>query len=178
MILLQQLNSMPAPRFIEALSGIFERSPWVAERVAAQRPFRSQRHLHEAMCAAVERAGGDEQLRLIRSHPELAGRAAVRGELTPESTSEQQGAGLADCTPEEFSRLLTCNAVYSKKFGFPFVLAVKGHSRTSVIAALESRIGNTLEGERAVALREIEKIAGFRLAALVDDSADSPESPS
>jgi allantoate deiminase/N-carbamoyl-L-amino-acid hydrolase len=121
------------------------------------------------MCKAVEHASVEEQLALIRAHPELAGRAAIRGELTPESTREQQGAGLAACSPEEFSRLQSFNAAYAKKFGFPFVLAVKGHNRTSVIVALEQRIENTAERERAVALREIGRIAGFRLAELLDE---------
>jgi allantoate deiminase/N-carbamoyl-L-amino-acid hydrolase len=160
---------MPTPEFVATLTGVFERSPWVAERVVTQRPFRSVLHLHEAMCTAVERAGIDEQSTLIGSHPELAGRAAIRGELTPESTREQLGAGLAACSPDEFARLQTFNAAYAKRFGFPFVLAVKGHDRASVIASLEERIGNTLERERAVALREIGRIAGFRLAALLHE---------
>ena len=158
-ISLQELNCLPAPQFVAALSGVFERSPWVAERVAALRPFRSRLELHEAMCAAVERASIDEQLMLIRAHTELAGRAALRAELTPESTRGQRGAGLATCTPEEF--------------GFPFVIAVKDHDRLSVIAALESRLENRLEHERALALREIGRIGGFRLAELVDEPLGS-----
>ena len=125
------------------------------------------------MCVAVERADTAEQLALIRAHPELAGRAAVRGELTPDSAREQQGAGLAACTPAEFARLQQLNAAYTQKFGFPFVLAVKGHNRASVIAALERRVENTAEHERAVALREIGRIAGFRLADLVDEPLGS-----
>ena len=172
-ISLQELNCLPAPQFVAALSGVFERSPWVAERVAALRPFRSRLELHEAMCAAVERASIDEQLMLIRAHPELAGRAALRGELTAESTREQQSAGLATCTPEEFARLQRLNAAYTQKFGFPCVIAVKDLDRPSVIAALESRLENRLEHERAVALREIGRIAGFRLAELVDEPLGS-----
>jgi len=168
-ISLQQLNSFPAPQFVAALSGVFERTPWIAERVAAARPFRSHLHLHQAMCAAVEQASIDEQLALIRAHPELSGRTRMCGELTPESAREQQCAGLAACTPEEFTRLQQLNAAYTQRFGFPFVLAIKGHDRASVIAALERRVGNTVEHERAVALREIGRIAAFRLAELVDE---------
>src|SRR5206468_2441161 len=113
--------------------------------------------------------GIDEQLALIRAHPELSGGTRMRGELTPESAREQQGAGLAACTPEEFTRLQQLNAAYTQRFGFPFVLAVKGQDRASVIAALEQRVGNTVEHERAVALREIGRIAEFRLAELVDE---------
>ncbi|MFL6601665.1 MAG: allantoate amidohydrolase [Steroidobacteraceae bacterium] len=173
MISLQELNSLPPPQFVTALSGIFERSPWVPERVAHARPFSSGLTLHIAMCEAVDSASIDEQLALIRAHPELAGRAAIRGELTPESTREQQGAGLASCTPEEFARLQQLNSLYTQKFGFPFVLAVKGHDRASVIAALERRVTNTVEHERAVALREIGRIAGFRLAEAVDEPLGS-----
>jgi allantoate deiminase/N-carbamoyl-L-amino-acid hydrolase len=125
------------------------------------------------MCAAVDGANIEEQLALIRAHPELAGRAAIRGGLTPESTREQQGAGLTACTPEEFSRLQQLNGLYTQKFGFPFILAVKGHNRASVMAAMEQRIENTVEQERAVALREIARIAGFRLADLVDEPLGS-----
>src|SRR2546430_11773322 len=118
-ISLQQLNSLPPSQFVAALAGVFERTPWVAERVAAARPFRSHLHLHQAMCAAVEQAGIDEQLALIRAHPELAGGTRMRGELTPESAREQQGAGLAACTPEEVTRLQQLNAAYTQRFGFP-----------------------------------------------------------
>jgi N-carbamoyl-L-amino-acid hydrolase len=172
-ISLQDLNSLPTPQFVAALAGIFERSPWIPERVAHARPFSSGLALHAAMRTAVDRASISEQLALIRAHPELAGRAAIRGELTPESTREQQGAGLAACTPEEFARLHQLNALYTQKFGFPFVLAVKGHNRASVIAALEQRVENTFEHERAVALREIGRIAGFRLADLVEEPLGS-----
>jgi N-carbamoyl-L-amino-acid hydrolase len=166
-ISLQELNSLPATQFVATLAGIFEHSPWVPERVAHARPFESGLALHAAMCAAVDSASIEEQLALIRAHPELAGRAAIRGDLSPESTREQQGAGLAACTPEEFARLQQLNSFYTQKFGFPFVLAVKGHNRASVLAAMEQRIENTIQHEREVALREIARIAGFRLADLV-----------
>jgi N-carbamoyl-L-amino-acid hydrolase len=166
---LQALNSSPAEEFIATLGSIFERSPWVPERVVEQRPFDSGLSLHEAMCTAVDLASVDEQLALIRSHPELAGKAAIRGELTPESTREQQGAGLASCTPQEFARLHELNADYNAKFGFPFILAVKGHNRTSIIAALERRVHNTIEDERTLAIGQIGRIAGFRLADLIDE---------
>jgi len=129
--------------------------------------------LHQAMCAAVADAGIEKQLTLIRAHPELAGRAAIRGELTSESTREQSGAGLASCSPEEFAKLQLLNSAYSTKFGFPFVLAVKGHNRSSVIAALEHRSDNSIEHEREVALREIGRIAAFRLAELVAEPLGS-----
>ena len=173
MIALEQLNSLPAAQFVAALHGIFERSPWVPERVANARPFDSRFSLHEAMCNVVMQADVSEQLALIRAHPELAGRAAVRGELTPESTREQRAAGLSACTPEELARIQALNAQYSRTFEFPFVLAVKGHTPASVIAELEERITHSLESERSVALRQIGRIAGFRLADLVSESLGS-----
>lgn len=158
---------MPAAQFVEALSGVFEKSPWIPQAVTGKRPFVSTLHLHEAMCDVVLKAGVEEQLALIRAHPELAGRAAIRGELTPESTREQKGAGLSACTPEEFQSLQTLNAGYGQKFGFPFVIAVRGHNPASVIAALEERVAHTLDEERMTALHQIGRIAGFRLADLV-----------
>jgi beta-ureidopropionase / N-carbamoyl-L-amino-acid hydrolase len=155
------------------LSGVFERSSWVAERVSALRPFRSRFDLHRALCTAVEQADSDEQLALIRAHPELAAKERMRGELTPESAGEQHAAGLGACTPEELARLQQLNAAYAKRFGFPFVLAVRGYDRAAVIAALEQRVGNTIELERAQALREIGRIAAFRLADLVDEPLGS-----
>jgi allantoate deiminase/N-carbamoyl-L-amino-acid hydrolase len=121
------------------------------------------------MCQVVLTAAPSLQLELIRAHPELAGRAALRGELTSASTSEQQSAGLSACTPSQLSRLQSLNAEYTRRFGFPFVLAVRGHTPESVIAALTQRVTHELDEERTVAIREICRIAHFRLAALVDE---------
>jgi OHCU decarboxylase len=168
-VTLQQLNSVSAGEFVTALAGVFERSPWVPERVVPLRPFASGAQLLRAMSAAVAQATAAEQLALIRAHPELAGKAAIRGELTLESEREQQGAGLAACSPEEYARLHELNAGYKARFGFPFILAVRGHNRASIIDALEGRIGNTLERERTVALVEIDRIAAFRLGDLLGE---------
>jgi len=169
MIPLERLNRIAAPDFIAALGSIFEHSPWVAQRVAALRPFKSGIALHQAMCAAVMQAGEELQLALIRAHPELAGRAALRGDLTSASTGEQQGAGLAACTASQLTRLQSLNSQYTGRFGFPFVLAVKGHTPDSVIANLAERMSHDASEERSVALREICRIARFRLADLVDE---------
>jgi N-carbamoyl-L-amino-acid hydrolase len=169
MISLASLNGASVAEFVAALGSVFEHSPWVAQRAAAGRPYASRIQLHEAMCAAVASASPDEQLALIRAHPELAGRAAIRGELTPESAREQKRAGLSSCTPDELEKIQALNAAYSKKFGWPFILAVKGHSPPSVIAALERRVNHTADGERATSLDQIGRIAGFRLAELVDE---------
>jgi len=173
MISLASLNAMSTADFVSAVGGVFEHSPWVAERAAGARPFASRLALHDAMCAEVARASSEEQLALIRAHPELAGRAAVRGELTAESAGEQKRAGLSSCTPEEFATLQSLNAAYSKKFGWPFILAVKGHNPTSVIAALDRRVNHDASSERAESLEQIGRIAGFRLADLVDEPIGS-----
>lgn len=173
MISLQQLNLLPAPDFVVTLASIFEHSPWVPERVAAARPFDSGIALHRAMCEAVDGADVFTQLALIRAHPELAGRAAIRGDLTTASTGEQRSAGLSSCTPEQYQRLKSLNAAYNSRFGFPFVLAVKGHTPDSVIGALQQRVTNGEGLERAVALQEICRIARFRLADLIDEPLGS-----
>ncbi|MEJ0038364.1 MAG: allantoate amidohydrolase [Gammaproteobacteria bacterium] len=170
MISLATLNAAPLGEFVSALGGIFEHSPWVAERAAGARPFASRLRLHDAMCEVVSRSSQAEQLALIRAHPELAGRAAILGELTEESAGEQQRAGLSSCTPEELARIQSLNAAYSARFGWPFILAVKGHTPASVIAALERRVNHGAEDERAMSLDQIGRIAGFRLADQVDDA--------
>lgn len=173
MISLASLNAMSTADFVSAVGGVFEHSPWVAERAASARPFASRLALHQAMCSEVARATSDEQLALIRAHPELAGRAAVRGELTVESAGEQKRAGLSSCTPEELAKLQALNAEYSKKFGWPFILAVKGHNPTSVVDALVRRVNHDAASERAESLDQIGRIAGFRLADLVEEPLGS-----
>jgi len=164
---LERLNHLPARDFVAALASIFEHSPWVAERVAPLRPFDSGPALHRAMCQAVLRAEERLQLELIRAHPELAGRAALAGDLTRLSTQEQQRAGLSACTSSQRARLRSLNAQYAERFGFPFVLAVRGHTVESVIEALAQRLTHGADDEREVAIREICRIAQFRLADLL-----------
>jgi OHCU decarboxylase len=116
------------------------------------------------LAGVVRRAHAAEKLALIRAHPELAGRAAIAGELTASSRSEQAGAGLDCCTPEEFRRFQDLNAAYKEKFGIPFILAVGGKTRREVLAAFEARLGNDAKTELHTALAEIDKIAHLRLA--------------
>jgi allantoate deiminase/N-carbamoyl-L-amino-acid hydrolase len=169
MIELGTLNQASAAEFVAALGGIFEHSPWVAQRVADLRPFQSGIALHRAMCGAVLQAPQDLKLALVRAHPELAGRAAIRGELTAASMSEQRRAGLAACTPAELERLTALNAAYRNRFGFPFVVAVRGHTPPSVIAAMEQRLTHDADQELDAALREIGRIARFRLADAIQE---------
>jgi N-carbamoyl-L-amino-acid hydrolase len=154
--------------FVRLLDGIYEHSPWVAERTFDARPFASLAALKLALVTAVREATCEEQLALIRAHPELAGRAMVSHELTAESTREQGKAGLTACTPQEFARLQQLNADYNAKFGFPFILAVRGPrgeglSKGKIIATFERRLGHPRDFEFAEALRNIHRIAELRL---------------
>jgi 2-oxo-4-hydroxy-4-carboxy-5-ureidoimidazoline decarboxylase len=164
---LEQLNAMPEMSFVAALSGVFEHSPWVAREVAHARPFESVDALHQAMTSVVERAGSDQQLALICAHPELAGIAAVRGQLTAESSREQSGAGLSECTQEEFDSLQRLNRAYREKFGFPFILAVRGYDRSGIIDNFETRLRRSRDEEWRENLRQIYRIARFRIDDLV-----------
>jgi allantoate deiminase/N-carbamoyl-L-amino-acid hydrolase len=167
MTTLEQLNNSDVTAFTATLHGIYEHSPWIPERAAAQRPFANITALKLAMQAVVSSAAREEQLGLIRAHPELAGKAAISGELTAESTGEQAKAGLNNCSPEEFATLQKLNADYNKKFGFPFILAVKGAdgqglSRQAIIATFSRRLKNQFDDELAEALRQIGRIAEMR----------------
>ncbi|MYM70878.1 allantoate amidohydrolase [Duganella sp. FT134W] len=168
MTTLPDLNSCDSATFVERLRGIYEHSPWIPERAAARRPFANVTALKLALQDVVSAATLDEQLGLIRAHPELAGKAAVAGQLTAESTSEQARSGLHLCSAEEFATLHQLNADYNAKFGFPFILAVKGPTgqgltRQSVIATFARRLKNQRADEIAECLRQIKRIAEIRL---------------
>jgi N-carbamoyl-L-amino-acid hydrolase len=168
MLALPQINRCTPAEFAALLDGTYEHSPWVAERAAAARPFASLDHLKHALVEVVRTAGLGAQLALIRAHPELAGKAMVSKTLTAESTNEQGKAGLTDCTPEEFARLQRLNADYNAKFGFPFILAVRGPrgaglSKAEIIATFERRLGHPVDFERDECLRNIHRIAEIRL---------------
>ena len=164
---LAAFNSMSVDEFTAALGAIYEHSPWVAQRAAAQRPFSDIGVLRDTMAGVVRSATDSERLKLIQAHPELAGKAAVRGELTEESTREQKGAGLDLCSPDEYQRLQTLNRQYNEKFGFPFVIAVKGHDRHSILEHFAARLGKEREAEMRECIAQIIMIGGFRLAAMV-----------
>jgi len=164
MIALAALNALAPRDFVAALSGVFEHSDWVAERAGAERPFATVPQLLESMRQAVERASEAEQLALIRAHPALRARSVHTAALTAASASEQRRAGLDGCTPAEARRLEELNAAYQARFGFPFILAVRGHDPASIIARCEARLTRERSAEFATALDEIGRIAGFRLS--------------
>jgi len=155
--------------FVARFGGVYEHSPWVAEAVwdaGLGSEHDTVAGLAEAMAAAVAGASRERQLALIRAHPDLAGRAAIAGDLTGASRAEQAGAGLGRCTPEEYRRFQELNAAYRRRFGFPFIIAVAGLSRQDILPTFGARLGNTPEAEFAEALRQIDKIARLRLAAM------------
>jgi 2-oxo-4-hydroxy-4-carboxy-5-ureidoimidazoline decarboxylase len=166
---LWEINRISSGAFTTALGGIFEHSPWVAERASAARPFARIAELHDAMMAAVRAAPEDMQLALIRAHPELAGKAAIRGELTPESRLEQSRAGLDQCSPDELARLSALNAAYLAKFGFPFILAVKGYDGTGILREFDRRIECDRAAELETALTQIGRITRSRLDDLLTE---------
>ncbi len=164
---LDDLNALDLAAFVATLGGVFEHSPWVAERAFDARPFADVDALHGAMVAVVRQAPRGEQLALVRAHPELAGRAMVRRELTADSAGEQAGAGLTQCTPDEHARLVALNARYNARFGFPFILAVRGYDRQGVIAEFARRVERDPAAEFDEALAQIARIARWRLDALL-----------
>jgi OHCU decarboxylase len=161
-------------QFVARFGGVFEDSPWVAEAAWRKGPFGSVADLHAAMTAAVADAPREARVTLIRAHPELAGRAAIAGTLTPESTAEQASAGLDRLTPQQHADLLALTAAYAEKFRFPFVVCVREHGAVDpIIAAARARLDQDVDVEEATALAEIAKIAALRLADLVEDERTS-----
>jgi len=162
-------SSLSREAFIKAFADIYEHSPWVAERawdLGQGADLDDVQTLHARMSDILSSADHATQLALINAHPDLAGKAAVQGQLTQASTDEQAGAGIHQCTPDEFARFTELNEAYKAKFAFPFIMAVKGSNRHQILAAFETRIHNSADAEFACALAEINKIALFRLQAL------------
>ncbi|MEB4593215.1 2-oxo-4-hydroxy-4-carboxy-5-ureidoimidazoline decarboxylase [Candidatus Thiothrix sp. Deng01] len=162
------LNQLNQAAFVALLGGVYEHSPWMAERCSAQAPFADVEALLQAMRATLAAASHQEQLALLRAHPDLAGKAALRGELTAESTREQAGAGLGTLTPDEFARFTALNEGYQARFGFPFIMAVKNASKHQILGGFEQRIDHTPEAEFTMALEQVNRIAAFRIADLIE----------
>ena len=164
------LRHMDEARFVAAFGAIFEHSPWVAKGAWEAGPFETLEALHDAMMGVCRAAPRERRLALIRAHPDLAGKAAIAGAMTAESTDEQAGAGLDRLTSGEYVRFRDLNESYKAKFGFPFVLAVKGHDKRSILQAYAERVGNSEEAEFDRAIEEIGKIAWFRLGQAMEDA--------
>ncbi len=162
-----ELAGLGRDAFVATFGDVFEHSPWVAEGAWEQGPFHRLDGLHAAMVEVLHEAGEERQLALIRAHPDLAGKAAIQGELTAASTEEQARSGLSSLTPEEFARFQGLNDAYKDRFGIPFIMAVRHSNKDAILNGFEERLRNTPEAERERALAEIGKIARFRLEALI-----------
>jgi N-carbamoyl-L-amino-acid hydrolase len=163
-----QVNDASVDDAVALLDGIYEHSPWIARAALAARPFAGLAHLRRALADATRAGGRDAQLALLRAHPRLAGKAMVAGTLTAESTGEQTRSGLTRCSPEEFARLQALNAAYDARFGWPFILAVRGPigqglTRAEIIEAFERRVGSDPDAEFDECLRNVHRIAELRL---------------
>lgn len=167
---LDKLNQASAQEFASAFGGIFERSPWVAERAASKRPFADGRALLDAMKAAVKSASRDEQMTLLRAHPDLAGKAARAGKLTKDSDAEQTSAGLDRLSELEYESFQDFNANYQKKHGIPFIVCVRRHTKGSILKQFARRIDNNSEQEFETALEEVFRIAALRLDLAVENA--------
>ncbi|OHV81261.1 2-oxo-4-hydroxy-4-carboxy-5-ureidoimidazoline decarboxylase [Ensifer sp. LCM 4579] len=161
--------------FVRRFGGVFEHSPFVAERAydRAASVGLTAGNVHSALCTAFRAASPAERLAVLKAHPDLAGKLAVAGELTPDSRAEQASAGLDRLSPEEHARFTALNEAYTKKFGFPFIIAVKGLTKEDILAAFERRIDNSAEKEFETACAEVEQIARLRLKSMLpgDDYA-------
>ena len=160
---LDAVNALDQAAFVPAFGGIYEHSPWVAERAFAARPFAGVTALAAAMAVVVASSSEAEQLALLRAHPDLAGRAAIAGQLTAASTAEQARAGLDKLSAVEMERFQKANAAYQARFGFPFIIAVRHWGKAHVLAAYDHRLNNARDQELRAALAEVDKIAFMRL---------------
>ena len=165
---IEEVNGLDREEFVSRFGGLYEDSPWVAEAAWRERPFASFAELHDAFVRALREAHREQQLALIRAHPDLAGRAAIAGELTAESAREQTSAGLDRLTPGEYEDFHRLNSAYRARFGFPFVVCVRDHGKETILAAAAARLGHSRPEEIETALGEIARIAYLRLRDLVE----------
>jgi len=166
-ITLADVNALDRAGFVAKLGFLFEDSPWIAEATWPARPFGDLDHLHQALCATMYAAPADRQIALVRAHPDLAGKAAIAGDLTPESAREQSSAGLNQLMPGEFARFTELNQAYRERFGFPFIICVREHTKISILDNFVVRLEHAREQEIQTALDEIAKIARLRLLDIV-----------
>jgi OHCU decarboxylase len=165
---IEEVNGLDREEFVSRFGALYERSPWVAEAAWRERPFAGLAELHEAFVSAMHGAPRERQLALIRAHPDLAGRAAIAGELTAESAREQASAGLDRLTPEEYEDFHRLNSAYRDKFGFPFVVCVREHGKETILADAAVRLGQSRPEEIETSLGEIARIAHLRLQDLIE----------
>jgi OHCU decarboxylase len=169
---LVELNNADQDRLTAAIGFVFEGSPHFVARAWSLRPFATIEQLYAALCAGVRQAPEAEQLALLRAHPDLAGKAAIAGDLTDHSRREQSSAALDRLSPEQFAAFTRLNTAYRERFGFPFIICVRDHTRESILSSFEMRLGNDAEEERVTALAEACKIARLRVFDAVRESTE------
>jgi 2-oxo-4-hydroxy-4-carboxy-5-ureidoimidazoline decarboxylase len=175
-ITLQQINSLDQRHFIEVLGPLFEGPPWIVEEAWQQQPFATLAALYQTLCTIMYEAPVERQVELLRAHPDLVGRAALAGTLSPSSTDEQAAAGLSNLSPEEIATFTRLNAAYTERFTFPFVICARENKKESILAGFASRLQNTREQEITIALGEVAKICLLRLYDLVQsDTVANPK---
>ncbi|MCF6291857.1 MAG: 2-oxo-4-hydroxy-4-carboxy-5-ureidoimidazoline decarboxylase [Robiginitomaculum sp.] len=159
------LSELNQQQFVDKFGGVYEHSPWVAKQTypLLSSSIKTADDLAALMTKTMLNANKQAQLELICAHPDLAGKAAIAGDLTDESTNEQKGAGLDQCSKAEFAEFTRLNNAYTEKFNFPFIIAVKGHNRSSILAAFAARLNNSTQDEFFEALKQINRIAKFRI---------------
>ncbi|HEY7984020.1 MAG TPA: 2-oxo-4-hydroxy-4-carboxy-5-ureidoimidazoline decarboxylase [Ktedonobacterales bacterium] len=164
---LATVNALDRDAFVAALAGLFEGPPWIVEQAWARRPFANRATLYQALCAVMRAAPEARQVALLQAHPDLVGRAALAGTLSPASAGEQAAAGLDALTADAIATFQRLNQEYRARFGFPFVICARANRQASILAGFAARLGNTRDEEIATALGEVEQICALRLADLV-----------
>jgi 2-oxo-4-hydroxy-4-carboxy-5-ureidoimidazoline decarboxylase len=165
-ITLQEINTLDQPHFIQALAGLFEGPPWIVTEAWHKRPFASQDALYQTLCTIMYEAPVEQQVELLQAHPDLVGRAALAGTLSPSSTDEQAAAGLSQLSPEEIATFTRLNAAYSERFGFPFVICARANKKESILTGFASRLQHNRAQEISIAIAEVAKILQSRLQAI------------
>ena len=164
--MINKINNLPESEFIKVFANIFENSSWIAKDLYHKKPFKDFNDLSSKIIGIFEKSTKEEQLKIFRSHPDLADKTKIKL-LTQESRKEQNSAGLDQCTHEEFSEFKILNNKYKKKFGFPFIIAVKGKNKEEILNNFRQRITNNINSEFEEAKKQVKKIASFRLSEII-----------
>jgi OHCU decarboxylase len=168
-ITLQEINILNQETFIRTLAGLFEGPPWIVTQAWSFRPFTSQEQFYQTLCSIIYQAPSEQQIALLRAHPDLVGRAALAGTLSQASTSEQAAAGLDRLTPEEIATFQRLNQTYQDQFGFPFVICARENKKDSILDGFSTRLQHIRQQEIEIALGEVMKIGALRLQDLIDE---------
>ena len=168
-VTLPEINALDKDTFIHTLAGLFEGPPWIVTQAWSLRPFTSLKQFYQTLCSTMYHAPSEQQIALLNAHPDLVGRAALAGTLTPASTSEQASAGLDNLTAEEITTFQRLNQAYRDQFGFPFVICARENKKASILEGFATRLQHTREQEIEIALGEVTKICALRVHDLIDE---------